>query len=457
MPERASVVVVGAGISGLTAAHQLARTGASIVVVDAADRAGGMVHTEHWRGFTIEHGPEGFLSTRPEALELIDDLGLAGDLVTGGPAPRRSFVLRRGRLQPLPQGVLQPTRTAARNLIASPLLSMRGRARLALEPVVGRNRSASDESVASFVRRRFGAELLDELVEPLVGGVHGAGTDELSANMILPALRGIERDGASIALRALRTPSPAARGGLPPLVSMRGGMGQLVDALAESLGDRLHLNAAVADLQQGGSGWRVVLTDGRTIDADTVIVATPPATSAKLLAPLDAELAALVDAQPMSRSQIVTLVWEPGDLGAGHPEPEGTGFLVPRNEGGHVAACTWVSAKWHHRAPAGGAIARLFLRPADGSFLPEEQAVDTARRVVAETLGLRAEPSRVIHAVWSAAIPVMHVGHRDRTERIAQLVDAAPGLALAGAGLEGGGLPACIRSGSLAAAALSRP
>ena len=186
MPERASVVVVGAGISGLTAAHQLARTGASIVVVDAADRAGGMVHTEHWRGFTIEHGPEGFLSTRPEALELIDDLGLAGDLVTGGPAPRRSFVLRRGRLQPLPQGVLQPTRTAARNLIASPLLSMRGRARLALEPVVGRNRSASDESVASFVRRRFGAELLDELVEPLVGGVHGAGTDELSAQLQAP-------------------------------------------------------------------------------------------------------------------------------------------------------------------------------------------------------------------------------------------------------------------------------
>ena len=176
MADSTSVIVVGAGIAGLTAAHRLRRSGrADVVVVDASDRPGGMIRTESWRGFTVEHGPEGFLSTRPEALELVDELGLADDLVTGGPAPRRSFVLRRGELQPLPQGILQPTRAAARNLVTSPLLSLRGRARLGLEPFIGRSRGVDDESVAAFVGRRFGTELLDELIEPLVGGVHGAG------------------------------------------------------------------------------------------------------------------------------------------------------------------------------------------------------------------------------------------------------------------------------------------
>lgn len=457
MAEASSVVVVGAGISGLTAAHRLGQAGASVVVVDAADRPGGMVHTEGWRGFTIEHGPEGFVSTRPEGTELIDELGLRSELVTGGPAPRQSFVLQRGRLRPLPQGVLQPTRTAARNLATSPLLSLRGRARLALEPMTRRRRGPADESVASFVRRRFGQELLDELVEPLVGGVHGASTDALSADMVLPALRSIERSGASIALRALRTPSRVVGGGLPPLVTLRGGMGRLVDALVASVGDRLRLDAAVSELRRLDSGWRVVLAEGGALDADAVVIATPPAVSAKLLAPIDADLADLVDAQPMSRSQIVTLIWEPAVAGADPIEPPGTGFLVPRSQGGPVAACTWVSAKWHDRAPDGGVAVRLFFRPVDDVFLSGEDAIETARRVVSDTLGLRASPSRAIHAAWDAAIPVMHVGHRERTKRIADRVRTLPGVELAGAGLEGGGLPACIRSGTLAASALTQP
>ena len=423
-------------------------------MVDAADRAGGMIRTESWRGFTIEHGPEGFLSTRPEALELVDELGMRSDLVTGGPAPRRSFVLRGGELRPLPHGVLQPTRASARNLLTSPLLSLRGRARLTLEPFIARNRDPEDESVAAFVRRRFGAELLDELIEPLVGGVHGAGTDELSADMILSGLRAIERSGASIAWRALRTPPPAARGGLPPLVTLWGGMGQLVDGLAESVASSLQLGRAVASLERLDPGWRLVLADGEAVDAEAVVLATPPAATAKLLAPLDAELAGLVGAQPMSRSQIVSLLWEPDRLGSSLADPPGSGFLVPRREGGHVAACTWASAKWHHRAPAGGLAVRCFLRPVDGGFLAEDEAIATAATTVAQTLGVDAEPSRALHATWDAAIPIMHVGHRLRTARIAERVAAIDGLTLAGAGLEGGGLPACIRSGTLAAASL---
>ncbi len=456
MAERHRAVVIGAGISGLTAAHRLRAAGVDdVLVVDGAERAGGMIRTESWRGFTIEHGPEGFLSTRTEALELVDELGLRGDLVTDGPAPRRTFVLRDGTLRPLPQGILQPTRASARNLLTSPLLGIRGRARLALEPLIRRDRSADDQSVASFVRRRFGPELLDELIEPLVGGVHGAGTEALSADMVLAPLRRIEREGRSIAVQALRTPAPTARGGLPPLVTLRGGMGQLVDALVASVKDTLRLRCGVASLERLGSGWRLVLRDGETVDADAVVVATPPAATSKLLAPLDPELADLVGSQPMSKSQIVTLIWEPGsqdDIGP-HDVP-GTGFLVPRSEGGRVAACTWVSAKWHDRAPAGGLAVRCFLRPVDGTFLPEDRAIETAHRVVTDTLGVQAIPTRALHSAWTAAIPVMHVGHRLRIERISERVTGVAGLALAGAGLEGGGLPACIRSGNLAAESL---
>ena len=453
MAERHAVVVIGAGISGLTAAHRLRRSGQTdVVVVDPGQRAGGMIHTESWRGFTIEHGPEGFLSTRPEGLGLVDELGLRSDLVTDGPAPRRTFILRDGTLRPLPQGILQPTRASARNLMTSPLLGLRGRARLALEPLIRRDRGTDDQSVAAFVRRRFGTELLDELIEPLVGGVHGAGTEALSADMVLAPLRRIEREGRSIALRALRTPAPTAQGGLPPLVTLRGGMGQLVDALAASVGPALRLGRGVASLEKLDDGWRLVLTDGETVDAGAVVLATPPAATAKLVAPIDPELSDLVAAQPMSQSQIVTLVWEPGSQDELRTDDlPGTGFLVPRREGGHVAACTWVSGKWHHRAPAGGVAVRCFLRPVDGRLLDEAPAVETAQQIVTETLGLRAHPTRALHGVQRAAIPVMHVGHRLRIAQIAERVAGVGGLALAGAGLEGSGIPACIRSGTLAA------
>jgi protoporphyrinogen/coproporphyrinogen III oxidase len=537
------VAVIGAGISGLVAAHHLRTTApdTEVVVLERDDRAGGMVHTEHWQGRVIEHGPEGFVTNRPEALELVDELGLGDQLVVGGPAPRRTFVARGDDLVPLPYGVLNPDRTAAADLLRSPLLSMRGRLRLMAEPFVPRRRDPADESVASFVRRRFGAELLEALVEPLIGGIHGSSTDELSAEMLVPALRRIELDGGSVALAALRrrrgrrrlgprtdagavaahttsnratdtsasrstlltslraraasvarsagvaAPSgtrPSAAGStLPPLVSLRDGMASLTDAIAAELGDALQLGVGVATIRPLGgpgaatTGWELTLGDGRCLVVDGLVLATPPAVTGALLRPLDPEVATSVASMPWGSSTTVTLIWDADDV---PPLEMGTGYLVAGRDGGRVAACTFTTAKWHHRSVDGAVMIRCFLRgvdapaPAGERTATEGTATDEphrdglhgdaattdralvalARGELARRIGLTADPSRTIVERVPIALPVMTVGHRGRVRTIHERVARLGPVAVAGAGLEGAGLPACIRSGRLAADAV---
>lgn len=445
MSERRSVVVIGAGISGLAAAHHLAELAPDVhlTVVDAATRAGGMVETEHWNGLTIEHGPEGVLSTKPEALALIEAVGMTGELVVDGPAPRQTFVVRGGELRPLPYGILNPTRTAAVNLLRSPLLSPRGKLRLAIEPFVRRRRDPSDESVAEFVRRRFGNEMLEALVDPLIGGIHGADTEQLSAEMLLPALRGLEQRGRSVAIGALRRGGGKRR--LPPLVTLRRGMASLTDRLGAGLGDQLRLGLRVQSLERTASEWVVHFGDGAPVTADALVLAVPAAPTAKLLRPHDSKLAAMVEALPSSGSQTVTLIWGPGDVSA--PD-HGTGFLVPRDEQRHLAACTWTTSKWHHRSENGSVMVRCFMRVPDAT---EDELVSLARSELAKFTNLRAAPIRTIVRQVSSALPLIEVGHRCRVSAIHERVGALGCIALAGAGLEGSGLPACVRSGTRAA------
>jgi oxygen-dependent protoporphyrinogen oxidase len=380
-------------------------------------------------------------------LALVDELGMRSEVVSGGPAPRQTFVMRDHDLRPLPYGMLNPTRSAARNLMASPLLSLRGKARMALEPLIGRRRDPADESVAAFVRRRFGTGMLEELVDPLLGGIHGDGAEGLSAEMVLPALRRIELEGKSVALRALRTRPSKSSDRLPPLVTLRRGMGSLIDTLAVGLPTPARLGVRVESLARSSSGWEVATTDG-PVTADGVILAVAPAAASALLSSLDAELGRLVGAQPMSSSRTVTFMWEPGAIAE---RREGTGFLVPRSEGGHLAACTWVSSKWEGRSADGAVMMRCFMREVEGS---DADVAGQATAEVARTMGVTADPTHTIVRQWDAALPVMQVGHRTRIDRIHERLARSRGLELAGAGLEGGGLPACVRSGRLAASRL---
>lgn len=550
------VVVVGAGISGLAAAHHLQSVAPAVevVVLERSDRVGGMVQTEIVDGRVIELGPEGFVSNRPEALDLVDAVGLADELIVDGPAARQTFIARGERLLPLPYGVMNPDRTAAADLLRSPLLGVRGRLRLMAEPLIPRRRpnrdslpgtsrwskrlraatpeadqpitraderppvdehSANrtgaagnadadgsadgagsvdnegaagsawsggtdvhdDESVAAFVRRRFGDEMLTALVDPLIGGIHGSSTDELSADMLVPALRRIELDGGSVALTALRRsrrsgrrPIPAAesapRRPLPPLVSLRRGMGSLTDAVAHQLKGSIRLGIGVTSIEPtaalpapptprsvaAGEGssprrWRVRCDNGSVLDADAVIVATPPGVTAELLTPLAAATAAEIGAMPWGSSTTVSLTWAPGQVTL----DMGTGYLVPAGEGGVVAACTFTTAKWHHRSADGSTMVRCFMRGDDVGSMSDDELVAAARDELRRRVGVTALPADASVRRVPVALPVMKVGHRARVRAIHGGLDGLTGLALAGGGLEGAGLPACIRSGRLAA------
>jgi protoporphyrinogen/coproporphyrinogen III oxidase len=534
--ERRRVVVIGAGISGLAAAHHLRSIAPAVdvVVLERSDRVGGMVQTEVVDGRVIESGPEGFVSNRPEALDLVDAVGLSDEIVVDGPAPRQTFIARGDRLLPLPYGVMNPDRTAAADLLRSPLLSVRGRLRLMAEPLMPRRHTrsgsshapssrwrwwprwngrvsdgepAGDESVAAFVRRRFGDEMLSALVDPLIGGIHGSSTDELSAEMLVPALRRIELDGRSVALAALRRGRSGSERSLPPLVSLRRGMGSLVDAVADQLDGSIRLGIGVTAIEpamapsalsatrpaarsdgstsvgsggssggpggssSGGPGgsspaepdsrrgpagrqtgsspsrWLVRCDDGSTLEADAVVVATPPAVTAQLLAPLAGATAAEVAAMPWGSSTTVGLAWAPGQVTL----DMGTGYMVPAGEGGVVAACTFTTAKWHHRSADGSTMVRCFMRGEGVDSMTDEDLVSAARDELRRRVGVTAAPAEASVRRVPAALPVMKVGHRARVRSIHAGLDGLTGLTLAGGGLEGAGLPACIRSGRLAA------
>ena len=328
--------------------------------------------------------------------------------------------------------------------------------------------------------------MLTALVDPLIGGIHGSSTDRLSAEMLVPALRRLELDGRSVAIAALRrrrgerssgASRPAGSGrSLPPLVSLRRGMGSLTDAVADELGDAIRLGVAVTAIDpvahpsgqeqapadpsvgsvsaspggrrlDGPPGWRIVCDDGSVLDADAVIVATPPAVTARLLAPLAKEPAGEVAAMPWGSSTTVSLVWAPGQVTL----DMGTGYLVPPGEGGIVAACTFTTAKWHHRSADGSTMVRCFMRGDGIDSMSDSELVSAACEELRRRVGVTAPPTEASVQRVPVALPVMAVGHRARVRAIHDGLDGLAGLALAGGGLEGAGLPACIRSGRLAA------
>ncbi len=442
--------VIGAGLSGLAAAHHLRRLRpeADLHVLDGADRVGGMIETIRDDGCVIERGPEGVVSTKPEALELIHELGLDDRLLIDGPAPRRSFIVRGGELRPLPYGILDPTRSTVRHFLTSPLLSWRGRLRILAEPFVRRRTDPTDESVAGFVTRRFGSELLDELIGPLVAGIHGGDADLLSARMVLPAFHRLEQQGSSVVIAAART-SPAQRA-LPPLVSLRPGMDILTETLAETLGAAVELGSRVTRLDLGDQ--IVVHRDGgASLDLDGVVLAVPGHLAADLLRPHHDRLADALASLPATDSQTVTIRWSVADVD--HPM-EGTGFIVPAGEGRRLAACTWIGAKWHDRVPDDTVMVRCFLRAPGAS---DEELVAIAIEELGDLMGITAPPQRVYPWQTRRALPVSALGHADRVAEIHRLAGGLGRVALAGAGLEGAGLPACIVSGRRAAEAVAAP
>jgi protoporphyrinogen/coproporphyrinogen III oxidase len=444
------VVVVGGGIAGLAAARRLESVApdAEIVLVERDDVLGGKLRTEHVDGFAIEAAADSFLSRKERGIGLCEELGLAGDLIGRRPEHHQTFVRRGDDLHPLPEGLTGMIPTNLEALDGSEVLSAEGKERLAAEPDLPAARGTDDESVASFVSRRFGREAYDALIEPLMSGIYGGDGEQLSLQATFPQLRLLERERGSV-LRGLSAPPPSE---YPPFVSLPGGMGALATAVAESLeGTEVRLGRAV---RRVATGFEVELADGEAFEADGLILATPAYATAEVLADLDTELAAVHAEIPHASSVVVTLAFSRADV----VPLDGYGYLVPRVEGGDVLACTWSSQKWEGRAPDESVLLRVYagrFGRRDVTRASDEELVRLALDEVA-FLGVVAEPELTRVHRWPLGTPQYVLGHPERLVRIEGALARHPGLALAGAAYRGVGIPDCIASGELAAESVAR-
>lgn len=452
------VAVVGGGIAGLAAAHRAAEHvgRGEVVLLEASPALGGKIATERVQGYVVEGGPDCFLAAKPAGLELARQLGLAERLRGTNPAFRRSFVKRRGRLHELPDGLtgLVPSRITP--LLTTGILSLTGRARAALEPMVARRRGGDEESVAAFVTRRFGREAYEWLVEPLLSGIFAGDGEALSLAATFPQLRETEERHGSLLwpmLRARFARAGVADGALRPgFMTPAGGLRELVDALEARLApDRTWRAARVTALHPLPSGYRVEAADGRAVEASSVILAVPATHAARLLDPLDVGLARTLRDIPFVSTATVSVAFPRADV----PRPlPGSGYVTPRAEGGSVVACTWTSNKFPERVPDDGVLIRFFLGRAGREDIVragDDAIREVVRRELRAVHGITAEPRFWRIYRWPDALPQYTVGHRDRLDRIGLRLARLPGLLVAGASYRGVGIPDCVASGWAAA------
>lgn len=468
--------IIGGGIAGMAAAFEFekARTAGAPVeytLYESTSRLGGVLASEMVNGSVLEFGPDSFLTEKPATAELCRELGLGDELIASNDANRRTFIVVRNRLVPLPDGLmfLVPTKLfpTAMTRLFSPVTKMKMAMELLHPP---RAQSEEDESVAALVERHFGAEAVDRLADPLLSGIFGGDAAELSARAVLPRLVEMERDYGSLtrgmlaAHRKMRARAAAASNGngMAPgkprgiFTTLRGGMQQLVDALSGRIDSRaVRLSTPVSRLEKTAKGWTVQAA-GLAEHFDSVIVATPSWAAGVLLAQADMQLADELSAIPYSSSITVNLIYDEAKLGA---LPEGFGFLVPASEKRAMLACTFVHRKFLGRTQPGKAVLRAFLGGMRNEALMAESdgaLVETVRRELGEILigtGLArgAEPEHTQVSRWRRAMAQYAVGHPGRMVRITARVAGIDGLRLAGNAYDGIGISDCIRLGRKAA------
>jgi len=454
------IVIIGGGISGLAAAHRVTELNRSahVTILEASDRLGGTIQTEHRDGFLLERGPDSFISEKPHALALTKRLGLESQLIQTNEEFRRSFIVRHGRLRAVPEGfqLMAPSRMLP--FITSDIFSFGGKARMAADLILPRRNTngTTDESLASFVRRRLGQEALARMAQPMVGGIYTADPETLSLRATLPRFLDMEQKHRSLILammrqgRAQKSGTSGARYSL--FVSFNQGMQALVDPLTRIRADlRVKTRAQRVTCDRG---WRIYTDQNEEIKADAVCLAVPAYVAASLLSDIDARIAEKLRAIKYASTATINFGYKRAAIK--HPL-NGFGFVVPLIEKRSLIACTFSSVKFSGRAPQDHVLLRAF---AGGALQPEIFALDQtemAGRVEAdlrELLGISEDPRFIEVAKWERSMPQYEVGHLDRVSEIVRLASELPRLSLAGNAYHGAGIPDCIRSGEAAAESL---
>lgn len=449
-----TVAIIGGGISGLAAAYALHKRQVPYLLLEAGPFLGGVIRTETRDGFLLEGGPDSMLAQKPEGVALCRELGLGERLVPTNPDLRSVYVLHRRTLHPLPEGMMLAVPTKILPFARSELFSWPGKLRMGLDLVIPGGNGRGDESIADFLRRRFGQEAVDRLGEPLLAGIHAGDPERLSILATFPRFRDLETKHGSLVRGMWAAPRPkAAPGARPPAAfySLRGGLREMVDALVLRLEhERIWTKAPVRRVDRREGGFELSVQGGETVSARRVIVAAPGPRIAPALEGLLPAAARTLAAIPFASSATVLLGYRREDVA--HPL-DGYGMVIPKTEGLRTTALSFVSTKFPHRAPEGRVLLRGFLggvRDEGVMSLSDDEMVETVRRDMTGILGLRGEPAMARVFRWPGGTPQLEVGHLERMAAVEREVASVPGLHLTGAGIRSTGIPDSVADGTRA-------
>jgi protoporphyrinogen/coproporphyrinogen III oxidase len=441
---RPTVAIVGGGISGLAAAYELQSRGISFVLLERAPTCGGVVRTERVDGYTIDAGPDALLTLKPAALELCRELGLAPRLQPQ--ASRATFVVRRGHLRELPESAVLGIPTRWWPFATTRAFSWRGKLRMAAEAFVPPGDGA-DESIASFMERRFGREAVDYLAEPLLAGIHGGDPARLSMRSAFPRFLDLESSHGSV-IAGVRAKRRLAKSGQPPaspFVALPGGMTDLTDALLSRIGPGwIRTGVTIDNIFESSSGYLIKTRDGSRIAASCVMLATPPGATSRLLGSIDPQLSFLC--ARIRSSSVVTVALGYPRSAVRHPL-RGAGLVVPRTERLSIRALSWVSSKWSGRAPDGRVLLRAYVGGAADPDAIRRSDADIAASVqhdVVALVGAAGEPEIIRIYRWPDTTPQLEVGHSQLMAHIDRMLAAHPGLAVSASGFRGTGIADCV-------------
>ncbi|MFC8131692.1 protoporphyrinogen oxidase [Streptomyces sp. NPDC057302] len=441
------VVVIGGGIAGLAAAHRLLDTGARVTVLEASGRLGGKLLPGEIEGVRVDLGAESMLARRPEAVALAREVGLADRLQP--PATASAAIWTRGALRPMPKGHVMGVPGDASAL--SGVLSDEGLHRIEQDRDLPRTEVGDDVAVGAYVAARLGREVVDRLVEPLLGGVYAGDAYRISMRSAVPQLFEAARTHASLTegVREIQARAAKNQQSGPVFMGIEGGVGQLPLAVAESVrarGGEILLNSQAHGLRKVDEGWEVYVEDW-DLEADAVVVALPAPHAARLLDHDVPAAAAELRRVEYASMALMTLAYRRGETDL----PEGSGFLVPPVDGHTIKASTFASRKWGWIAEEDPDL--LVLRTSVGRYGETEilgrddaDLIALSRRDLRAATGLTAEPVATRVTRWNDGLPQYPVGHHARVARVRQHVSKLPGLAVCGAAYDGVGIPACIAS-----------
>lgn len=465
------VTVIGAGIAGLAAAYRLSRPGAfggrdvQVLLLEKGSRAGGSISTYELEDYTLELGPDMFQTEKPDAIKLCEELGLAGFVIPTNEACRRTFIAQGGQLHTLPDGfqLLAPTQLAP--FFSSSLLSMGGKLRMAADLLMPRKAERTDESLAEFVRRRFGQEALERIAQPMLGGIYTADPEQLSLEATMPRFLDLEQKYGSVirGLMSEKKPQPytsevgGEKTSYPRFVSLQRGLGMLVERLVTALPpDTIHFHCPVVAVEKGtrGKAYDVVVANGTVVPSDAVVLACPSFSSADMLNQIASEVSTSLRRIQYASCAVMNLIYNRADI----PHPlDGFGFVVPAVEKRTILACSFASMKFPGRCPKEKAVLRIFVGGSmqqDVYDLNDEQIECCMWEDLHTYLGLKSVPLLSLITRYPRAMPQYHIGHVKLVQQVREKLSNLPGIILAGNAYDGVGIPDCVKSGQEAAASI---